>query len=270
MKENKSIIISTTSDIGKELAYDWQKKGDSVVGTYRTENDNFKNLKNKEIDLQYLDLLDKSSIQNSMKYICKNYNNWDKLVICPATQDPIGRFEKINFDDWEESIILNFTSQMRILHNLLPYRNKQTMPSVIFFAGGGTNGATVNYSAYTISKIASIKFTELLDAEIDDVKFIIYGPGWVKTKIHQSTLNNPFSSEDNYQTTIDKLNSNECTPMKDIIDSINWGIDSEKDIIGGRNISVVFDKWGTKKLEEALAENKSMYKLRRSGNDWGK
>ncbi len=270
MKQNKSIIISITSDIGEQLAYDWKSKGDKIVGTYRTKENNFKNLEKNNIDLQYLDLLDKNSIKKSINYMSENYYDWDKLVLCPATQDPIGRFENTKFDDWEESIILNFTSQMRILHELLPYRNKMIIPTVIFFAGGGTNNATLNYSAYTISKIATIKITELLDAEMDDVKFIIYGPGWVKTKIHQSTLDTPLNSEDNYQTTIDKLNGDECTPMQDIIDSINWGINSKKEIIGGRNISVVFDDWGTDKLEKELKKNQNMYKLRRNGNEWKK
>ena len=52
--------------------------------------------------------------------------------------------------------------------------------------------------AYTLSKIASIKAVELLDAE-KDTKFTILGPGWVKTKIHKSTIDQPRSSGDNYK-----------------------------------------------------------------------
>ena len=268
MKQERSIIISITSDIGEALAYDWKDSGDQILGTYRSKDQNYNNLTNMGLDLKYLDLLDKESIKETVEYISQNYNNWDKLVLCPASQEPIGRFENTDFDKWEESININFTSQMRILHALLPLRNKTSTPSVILFAGGGTNNATLNYSAYTISKIATIKMTELLDKEIDDVKFIIYGPGWVKTKIHNSTIEFAEEAEDSYDETIRKLNSDECTSYEDIISSINWGVSCDKQSVGGRNISVVYDQWGTEKLEDQLKKDKNMYKLRRSGNDW--
>lgn len=268
MKQKKSIIISITSDIGEAVAYDWQSRSDKIVGTYRSKNKNYKDLNDKDFDLISLDILDTKSIDNCIKYISKYYDSWDKLIFCPASLEPIGRFEETEFDDWANSLTLNFTSQMRILHALLPFRNRLDIPSVIFFAGGGTNNATLNYSAYTVSKIATIKMTELLDAEMDDVKFIIYGPGWVKTKIHNATLKYSEESQSNYQKTIDKLKSNECTPYSDIIDSINWGINCEKKTISGRNISIVDDKWATKDLEKALEEDINMYKLRRDKNDW--
>ena len=36
--------------------------------------------------------------------------------------------------------------------------------------------------AYTLSKIASIKAVELLDAEVKDTKFTILGPGGLRLK----------------------------------------------------------------------------------------
>lgn len=47
---------------------------------------------------------------------------------------------------------------MRVIHGLLPCRRAGSAPGpcVLLFAGGGTNSATINYSAYTVSKIAFI------------------------------------------------------------------------------------------------------------------
>ena len=111
-------------------------------------------------------------------------------MLCPGTQEPAGPFVTCNFDAWEESVRVNFTGQIRIIQELLPTRRVHPAlePLVLLFAGGGTNNATVNYSAYTISKIALIKMCELLDAEVPDTRFAILGPGWVKTKIHEATL----------------------------------------------------------------------------------
>ena len=140
-------------------------------------------------------------------------------------------------------------------------------PCVLFFAGGSTNNATVNYSAYTISKIALIKMCELLDAEVPDIKFTIIGPGWVKTKIHEATLRAKEKAGNNYKKTIEKLSGNECTPMEAVLDCCDWLIKAPREVISGRNFSAVFDKWGSEELVKMLKQNINIYKLRRFGND---
>ena len=159
---------------------------------------------------------------------------------------------------------------MRLIHELLParYVNSTPEPIVLLFAGGGTNDAPTNYSAYIISKIAQIKMCELLDAEMPDTRFAIVGPGWVKTKIHESTLSAGARAGANYQRTIDKLASNECTSMEQVLDCCDWLVEAPRNLISGRNFSVMFDKWGTEELDKMLAQNPDMYKLRRYGNEW--
>ena len=74
---------------------------------------------------------------------------------------------------------------MRVIHGLLPCRRAGSAPGpcVLLFAGGGTNSATINYSAYTVFKIARttlIKMCELLDSKIPDMCLIV-GPGGDRT-----------------------------------------------------------------------------------------
>jgi NAD(P)-dependent dehydrogenase (short-subunit alcohol dehydrogenase family) len=137
---------------------------------------------------------------------------------------------------------------------------------VLFFAGGGSNGATVNYSAYTVSKIALTKMCELLDAELPDTRFAIVGPGWVKTKIHEATVKAGDRAGDNLRKTQAKYSSDEWTSMDDVAGCCDWILNSSREVVGGRNFSAVFDQWGTSLLEQALQEDHNMYKLRRHGN----
>jgi len=44
-------------------------------------------------------------------------------------------------------------------------------------------------------------------------------------------------------------------------------ISQPKEVVGGRNFSVVNDKWGESKLNKELLKNENMYKLRRFGNE---
>lgn len=265
-----AIVISASSDIGAALCQRWLDRNWRVFGTYHTHSHLVEQIQSQGGQLFHFDLSSRESICKAAEYLQEQCPNWDVLVLAAGSQNPVGPFEECSFDEWEASVNLNFLAQMRIVHELLPYRNKNASqyPCVLFFAGGGTNNATVNYSAYTISKIALIKMCELLDAEIQDTSFFIIGPGWVKTKIHTATLNAGNRAGTNYQRTLEKLASNDCTPMEEVLDCCDWGISAPRKIVSGRNFSVVYDMWDTTDLSKMLIQYPDMYKLRRSGNDW--
>jgi len=266
----KTIVIAASSDIGLELSDFYLNRGHEVIGTFRTLSPSLKLLEQRGLKAISCDLTSQA-LSDSLTKIKSISSAWDNLVLCPGTQDPVGPFYSCNFDKWQESINTNFVLQMRIVHDLLPLRRIASAngPLVLLFAGGGTNNATLNYSAYTLSKIALIKACELLDAEIPDTRFTILGPGWVKTKIHKATLEaGPSLAGSNYQKTIDKLSGTECNPMSKVIECCDWVVNSPRNIVGGRNFSVVFDSWGSISLDSKLRSDPDMYKLRRSGNSF--
>jgi short-subunit dehydrogenase len=269
MKNHHKIIISISSDIGFYLAKDWLNLGVQVSGTYRTWSNKCDELLKLGAKLIQCDLGDIKSIDDSIRELNKN-NKWDDLIVATGSQEPIGNFSDCNIEVWSNSIDVNFTSQIRFIHGLLPNRNLEDscVPSVLMFAGGGTNSATIDYSAYTISKIASIKMIELLDAEINDTTFSILGPGWVKTKIHDATLQSKEVAGDNYFKTLDMLDKNgeKCNPMEDVINCCNWILSSDRELVGGRNFSLVFDPWDSKEIEK-IRDDSNNFKLRRFGNE---
>ena len=164
---------------------------------------------------------------------------------------------------------MNFTSQLRLIHELLSSRGtgKSRPPCVLLFAGAGTNNAPVNYSAYIVSKIALIKMCELLDAEIPDCRFVIMGPGWVRTKIHESTVRAGEAAGKNYQSTLDHFANDNFNLMERVLECCDWIIGQPREVVSGRNFSLVFDDWGTDTLDKKLAADPNLYKLRRFGND---
>ena len=92
------------------------------------------------------------------------------------------------------------------------------------------------------------------------------GPGWVKTKIHNETLNSKSKAGKNYQKTKMMLKSNKCNDIQNVVNCVNVIIKKSKKSVGGRNISVVFDKWRSKKLFKILLNDQNTYKLRRYNN----
>jgi len=266
----KAIVISASSDIGLALSNRWLGRGWTVAGTSRTESLGVQALRDAGALLVDCDLSRRSSVEAACETLCVKAAGWDVLVLCPGTQEPVGPFEQCDFDAWEDSLRVNFAAQLRVVHHLLPARSRASAagPCVLFFAGGGTNSATVNYSAYTVSKIALIKMCELLDAEIRDARFVTVGPGWVRTKIHQATLAARARAGATYEETLQRLGDGRFTSMQDVVASCEWVIEAPRDVVGGRNFSTVNDAFGSPDLDAALRLDANMYKLRRSGNDW--
>ena len=256
----KIIFFSISSDISYYIAEHLDDKY-KIIGTYRTYTKKISKL--KKIKKIKLDISKKNALNTFVKKNKKIINNWDILVISIGDQWPLGPFEKINFNEWEKSFDVNYIKQMEIINKMLPLKAKNS--TVLTWAGPATNNANKFYSAYTLSKIALIKSMELLDHEIDDCKFTILGPGWVKTKIHKTTLKNKSKVQESYKLTkkIIGNNSSRLTLFENILKCFKWIVKSKKEIVGGRNFSIKYDNWGSTVLEKKLKKNTNIYKLRR-------
>jgi NAD(P)-dependent dehydrogenase (short-subunit alcohol dehydrogenase family) len=259
----KVVILSVSSDIGFAYAKRRLQKGDYVCGTYRNKSKSVSFLEKQGAHVIRADFEDEQSISSACDRVSEIVNHWDELLVCTGILDPIGRFEKIDFNDWAKSFRINFVSQLRAVHSLLKVRNKEAR--VIFFAGSGTNGPADRFSCYTASKIALIKMTELLDSEFQDVIFTIIGPGWINTKIHNQTIMANNSAGRAYVATKERIKKGDFGPMEELLDCIDWVVSQPKEIIGGRNISSQNDNWG-KGLEDILISDSSAGKLRRYRN----
>lgn len=264
-----AIVTSASSDIGNAACQRWLGSGWKVFGTYRTDSTSVGELRARGAFLVNCDLLEASSIENACLQLKSLCPEWDVLVLAAGSQDPVASFLDSSFDEWQRSLNINLVSQLKLLRGLLHSRSTGARtPTVIFFAGGGTNSAVRNYSAYTVSKIALIKMCELLDAEILDTKFVIIGPGWVRTKIHESTLKAGQRAGENYQKTRSMLaGASHWTPMDKVIDCCEWAVHAPREVVSGRNFSVVYDAWDTEQLHQMLIHDPNMYKLRRFGNE---
>ena len=100
-----------------------------------------------------------------------------------GSQDPVGRFDEINLSQWVHGVSVNSLFQIAAVIECLKIRSDNAS-SVVFFAGGGTNGVTKLFSPNARQSYL-IKAQRLI--EYEDVTCFILGPGWVDTKIHAST-----------------------------------------------------------------------------------
>ena len=269
-KQSKTIfILSITSDIGSFIARQYLSRGWRVIGTYRTKSQAADSLKAQGCELFHCDLADKKSITKFIQDYKRLRSPWDVFISCAGDLLPAKAFFDCGFDDWAQSVEANSLQQLRVLHGLFVQRRKGKTPRVVFFAGGGMNGAVVNLSAYTASKIFLTKMCEFLDAENKDMSIFIVGPGFTRTKIHDQILKGKAVARVKLKSTRRDLKEKEGTALKDIFECIDWLIHVDKKLVSGRNFSVAFDPWKSnpKKLLKALKSDRDMYRLRRNKND---
>ncbi len=259
-----TIVLSISSDIGAALARRRLAQGARVLGTVRTRSEDVSSLEREGATLVEADFGDDASIAGSCARLRELTGGWDELIVAPGTLEPVGPFVDVDFADWSRSLDVNLTGQLRAVHVLLPDRRPDAL--VLFFAGGGTNSAPLRVSAYTLSKIALIKMTELLQAELPETRFCILGPGWVKTKIHEETLRAGDRAGDAYEATRDRLDRGDFVPMDDVLDCIDWVAAQPVDVIGGRNFSVVHDPWRDPAYVDWLRGDPDRARLRRAGD----
>lgn len=265
MQPSKLIILSASSDIGEFLTKHYLSQSIEVIGTFKTESERTKSLEDRGAILFPVDISIPEQVNNFIAKLKKINFDWDTLISAPGLLEPIGPFFELEYEKWEQSVLVNSVSQLRVLHGLYPQRNKKKQSKVLFFAGGGTNGTFDNYSAYCLGKLALVKMTELLDSEYVDLKTSIIGTGWVNTKIHQQTLNAGVMAGVNFQRTkhFMEIASADSATLSDVLECINWCLGSPKEAVGGRNFSLVHDDWRNPDFIKKLIENPQSHKLRR-------
>lgn len=224
------IILGGNSDIGKELSVRFQRDGDTVIPVGRTD-----------------------ALPN---------DQWDLIVCCIGILSPIGKFFETDAKEWNDNVIANCLVPLQILRFL--WHNRRPDASVCFFSGAGTSNSAKTYSAYSASKMMLFKMTELLDDE-EDAKFFILGPGMVRTKIQNQTLD-AGERADNYERVRKFMDEGDVlhgpgTSHDRIYDCLRWCVSLPKDVIGGRNIYVP-ENWGDEFAQKLKADQRLM-KLRR-------
>ena len=254
----QAVIVGHDSQLGKMIGDYFDVEGWNVLGTTRRKND-------LSPERFFLDSLDSGSINAAVSQILKTSQDWDVLVLATGSLTPIGKFTEVDFNEWRKSIEVNFLSQIEFITEVLRHTPDSVGKTrrVITFAGSGTNSAPENFSAYTISKIALIKSMELLAVEYPQVIFLSLGTGWMKSPIHQQTLQAGKLAGDALDETRRRLHSNDFGDPELLIDFIKWFLTIDDPRISGRNIALQGDAWKSLGFIESLTSSDDSYKLRR-------
>jgi short-subunit dehydrogenase len=179
MKKKQAIICGTTGIMGNFLLRQFLNKDYCVIGLNKSKN----NLKDNNYFEYLCDFKNIKKLELVLKKIKNKFKHISLLINTVAIEGETSSVYKGNFSSWKKVLSVNLISNIILIKNLI-YVLKKNNASVIFFSGGGANiypeGIIKRLSQYTCSKIALIKYTEILGAEVslkNKVNFNIIAPG---------------------------------------------------------------------------------------------
>jgi NAD(P)-dependent dehydrogenase (short-subunit alcohol dehydrogenase family) len=260
-----AVVLGITADIGRGLAKRLVRDRWKIIGIGRSL-DRIHDLQGSpDYDLRQCAVTDKNEVSSLGAKLRAEGVQWDLLVSSVGTTEPIGKFFDLDFEQWEQSIDVNFIAQLRFLHAIWPSRRPDSIVDIMLMAGGGTNGPWSNYSAYCVSKIALIKMCELIDDEVLSANAFVIGPGYTRTRIHQETLRaGPDAAGIEYGKVIKYLEQ-AGTSIDEIYEHMRWCMAQGRGVAGGRNFSTVHDPWKQEgvALAKKLLGDRDAFRLRR-------
>jgi len=194
------LITGASKGIGKALAEKMLNKNYFVIGTSR--NGKIKDFEHKDFYSLKLDLSNTSSIENAHKEIFSKFKHIDILINNAGIGPDLNTYipEKESFNRTFE---VNVSGTVFFTEPLIELINQNGIILNVSSKMGSLDVCELNDSvAYRMSKSALNMYTKILKNRLKDkIKVASIHPGWVKTTIIESNLENgrltPEQSADN-------------------------------------------------------------------------
>ena len=185
----------------------------------------------------------------------------DVLVNCAGVYGPIGPLFTSNWAEWEKTIEVNLLGTVKMCKLVLPGMIARDHGKIINLSGGGATKARPNFSAYSTSKAAVVRFTETLAEEVAQYHIDVnaVAPGMMRTALTEKVIaaGPELAGEKEYQ----EAKGCDIMPEK-AAKLIAFLASHESDGITGRLVSV-HDSW--ERLRAKDFENApDRYRLRRN------
>jgi len=191
---SKKIILITgcSSGFGLCMSMRLASQGHTVISTMRNLSKKeplLKKLKelNAAVDLQKLDVTDKSTIQKIMDHIKNTYGKLD-ILINNAGYGIGGAFEDLTDQEIRDQLETNFFGVMNVTRKALPLMRGVKGAKIINISSVASFSASPCFCAYNTSKWALEAFSECLRYELSlfDIDVLTVQPGMYKTEIFGS------------------------------------------------------------------------------------
>lgn len=180
------LITGISSGFGKALTKQLLAKGETVVGTVRTEKDDIKTLEKQypeTLDVQHLDVTNTDEIRSVVKNTIDHHGRID-VLINNAGYGLFGAAEELSDKDIDLIMATNLTGSIQMIRAVIPQMRKQKDGHIIQISSYGGQVAYPGNSMYHATKFGIEGFCESVAQEIKpfNIKLSIIEPGGARTE----------------------------------------------------------------------------------------
>jgi NAD(P)-dependent dehydrogenase (short-subunit alcohol dehydrogenase family) len=183
------------------------------------------------------------------------------LVCAAAVIDPVGAIGEYDLGAFRRTLEINVCGTLFAVHHCLPALRADG-GAIVTFSGGGGTAPLPRYDAYATSKAAVVRLTENLAAELAPIKINSVAPGFVATRMHESTLaaGPQLAGRDYYERTLRDLEAGgvPATEAAELVCALLAGVP-----FTGKLISAQWDPWRDPEFHKRLAAESSLATVRR-------
>jgi NAD(P)-dependent dehydrogenase (short-subunit alcohol dehydrogenase family) len=116
------------------------------------------------------------------------------IVLCASQLGSPGGLVGADFLEWENIFRINVLGNLQVLQTVIEILPPKSILRVVFLAGGGAAYAYPEFSAYALSKVATVRAVENLGVEFNmlnfDASIIALAPGAVSTEMLAKVIAN--------------------------------------------------------------------------------
>tara|TARA_B100000035_G_scaffold278357_1_gene257266 strand:+ start:15041 stop:15928 length:888 start_codon:yes stop_codon:yes gene_type:complete len=275
LKNRIALITGASRGIGKEISKKFLLNGASIIICSKNKariektKKELKNLnlnKDQFIKEYVVNLASEKETNLFCKEIISSYPALDILINCAGVHGPLGNIENYSMQNLRDTLEINLISPINICtHFLKEFKNKN-YGKIINFSGGGATFPLPEMNAYSLSKVALVRFTENISTELKNYNIDInaIAPGAILTDMNKSILNaGPEKVGVNYYKELKEKFKKSSGDINIVTDLTLYLASKESDGISGKLISAVWDNWKNfDKFKNTLIST-DIYNLRR-------
>jgi len=270
LKDRVAVVTGAGRGIGREIALGLAREGASVVAAARTVAEIESTA--REIASRGgaaiavpVDVSDAQQVSALAGAALDRFGRIDVLVNNAGTFGPIGPLVSNDSDAWVNTVMVNLVGTFLCTRAVLPDMVERRRGKIINLSGGGAASSRPNFTAYSASKAAIIRFTESVAREVAEhnVQVNAMAPGPVFTRLTESILR---AGEAAGTEALEEAYRQQRSGNPTLPDAVALAVflaSDESDGLSGRFISAVWDDWRSIPSQMRELASSDLYTLRR-------
>ncbi|MEW6235193.1 MAG: SDR family oxidoreductase [Candidatus Omnitrophota bacterium] len=214
------------------------------------------------------DISEETQVADFAEWIATQTDSVDAVVNCAGLFGSIGPMHETDTEEWFQTLKINLLGPYLTNKYFFLALLKSFYPRIVNFSGGGAFNPFPHYSAYAVSKAATVRMTENMAVELAPYGIMVnaVAPGFVWTEIHEATLKAgpEKAGKEHYEATLKKKEAG-AVPIEIPVACVRFLLSEQADGLTGKTLSASFDPWSAPEFQERIEEiNRSeLYTMRR-------